>query len=47
MTARRHEGGCWSGSLANCREQTFRLKKLTYFRQARHKFDRHAGIGAG
>jgi hypothetical protein len=47
MTARRHEGGCRSGSLANCLKQTFTLKKLTYFRQARPLFDRHAGIGAG
>ena len=30
MTARRHDGGCRSGSLANCLEQTFTLKKLTY-----------------
>jgi hypothetical protein len=28
MTARRHDGGCRSGSLANCPEQTFTLKKL-------------------
>jgi hypothetical protein len=47
MTPRRHECGCRSGSLANCLEQTFTLKKLTYFWQARPQFDRHAGIGAG
>jgi hypothetical protein len=47
MTARRHDGGCRSGSLANCPEQTFTLKKLTYFPRARSQFDRHAGIGAG
>jgi hypothetical protein len=40
MTARRHDGGCRSGSLAKCLEQTFTLKKLANFPQARRQFDR-------
>jgi hypothetical protein len=41
MRARRHVGGCRSGSLAKCLEQTFSLKKLMDFAQARRQFDRH------